>query len=233
MPELNQDEFKLFDDSPYVEEYPQPKSYVDQQGNQRSTQDRPARLLRPSTEQVRARRRVASGLSPQERPDKHPVAGGTRTVTHVSKYQDPPHMFLEVGSAAAFANRHTDRARFNDDVIFAADSEETESMRKELGGGAKLRPFTHTYEVPDEVLSEERYADDDLVDTFARSDTPQLWETLNATRQDAVENERVVRFTNAMEAAGSQSYILPKSLVNSGRIKYTGTSKVGSEDATS
>jgi hypothetical protein len=214
---LNPDEFKLFDDSPYIGEHVPPESYVDQQGFTRSTTN-PKMSVRPHPDQVRARERWNRfGLRTQ--PDTPPVEGGTRTVTHSSRYENPPHTHIDRFAPFPTGN---DRERFNSSVVFAADETDTERMRKGLGG-ARHVPYMHTYEVPDEVVSIERFGDDDHVHTFDSSDTPQLWESVNATRQDAVENERVVRFTNSVEDRGSQSYILPKSLINSGKIKYVGT----------
>lgn len=212
---LNPDEFKLFDDSPYIGEHAQPESYVSIQGFTRSTTKRSP--VKPHPDQVRAKERWDRfGLRPQT--DTPPVKGGTRTVTHSSNRPAPPHTYKDRLSHPT----GTDRERFTHGVVFAADAVDTERMRKGLGGARHI-PYIHTYEVPDEVVSTERFGDDDHVHTFDSSDTPQLWESVNATRQDAVENERVVRFTNSVENRGSQSYILPKSLINSDKIKYVGT----------
>jgi hypothetical protein len=164
---------------------------------------------------------------PEEILDNHPKNEGYRVVTHVSGHERPPHEHVRDPNHKIMPyqleGKNADRHVYSDDVVFAADESRTKAVRRSFEDVGPSRPYTHSYLVPEELFSQELFGDDDGARVFARSDEPQLWEGLDSTRKDAVENQRVVRFVNAIEDAGHNSYILPKELIESGQIKYLGT----------
>jgi hypothetical protein len=110
--------------------------------------------------------------------------------------------------------------RFTNDVIFMADED-----NKDMSSAIDYAKYAHVYRVPSKSLSVEVYGDDDQPDKsleLVRQETqqPELWAGVPASREDAVSRGRVVRYKNALEAPGSLSYIVPKSLIASGDAQH-------------
>lgn len=143
-----------------------------------------------------------------------------RRVVHLSENETPPHT-VDHPWADVFGQGMGDRAASNA-VLFTADEVDTSDLVRKTG-----RRFAHTYEVPEELMSIERFGDDDLTGAarthFSRTDSPELWEGTPASRKDAVERNQVIRFTNHYELPGKNSYIMPKSLIQGGAIRYAGS----------
>lgn len=111
--------------------------------------------------------------------------------------------------------------RFTNDVIFAGDSKDIYGLKTSFND----RGFIHVYDVPSTLVSPETFADDDHPQessNYIKGPQLELGNDLPARREDAVTNQRVVKFINSREARGGMSYILPKSKVDSGDIKYQG-----------
>jgi hypothetical protein len=115
--------------------------------------------------------------------------------------------------------------RFSNDVIFMADED-----NKDMGTAIDYAQYAHVYRVPSSRLSVEMFGDDDrpsrsLEIVQQKSPQAELWSGVPASREDAVTNNRVVRYVNAVESPGSTSYIVPKSLIKSGDVEYLGTDR--------
>jgi hypothetical protein len=171
-----------------------------------------------------------------------PTGPQFRQVVHLSNSADPPHTVdhphykrklddpLRETSAATQGVR--DRINFANSVVFAADHADVGSMRDSVYLGN--RKYVHNYSVPTQAMSVELFGDDDLdpeQNIWAGGDEPELWQGVQATREDAATNNRVVRFVNAGETHGKTSYILPKSMITSGDIRYEGTTTVDPGDS--
>jgi hypothetical protein len=224
---LNDDEFKLFDDSQYEGTMPPPPPFTTEGGRTIDLRRRQASFVTPDADWHRRSDRRKAGY-PDEQSDI-PATEGMRRVVHVSKSVIAPHDIdhpnIEHHRSASqlpnLSDGQKDTLNFANDVVFLGDEDNEGHLRSGLGSG---RDYTHIYEMPDNLTSTERFGDDNsqLLNLYARSDQPELWEGTPAKRQDAVERNQVIRFTNAVEGVGSQSFIAPKSLIHSGDIKYLG-----------
>jgi hypothetical protein len=54
-----------------------------------------------------------------------------------------------------------------------------------------------------------------------------LWESVPSTGEETLKHGRVQPYRNKVEDAGSVSYMIPKSAISEGRVKYVG--QVGKE----
>lgn len=146
-----------------------------------------------------------------------------RQVVHLSDSADPPHLVNHL--MASIYDKETDDRKFTNRVLFAADVKNVGELKEtDLG-----RDYMHTYEVPESLVSPETFADDDRPDwsqRYVQGPQPELGSDLPARREDAVVNNRVVKYINAFEAPGGTSYIMPKSRIKSGDIRYTGVTKL-------
>ena len=146
-------------------------------------------------------------------------------VIHLSDERNPPHSqdhFMK----DIYEQGDGDR-RFSNDVIFAGEAASSNELMKDIG-----REYLHSYDVPKRLFSEEMFGDDDHPHEspgFVKDKQPELWHDVRASREDAITNNRVVRFVNAREAPGSTGYILPKGMIKSGGIKYQGVKYVGAD----
>lgn len=141
-----------------------------------------------------------------------------RRVVHLSISSDPPHTVKHPDPKS-----YGDDRRFNNEVIFAGGVEHLKPLAE--SDVLDRRPYVHTYEVPESLISPETFADDTFPGQskwFHTHPKGELGSDLPASRQDAVTNKRVVKYTNAIEAAGKLSYIMPKSRIESGDIRYVG-----------
>jgi hypothetical protein len=147
-----------------------------------------------------------------------------RRIIHLSDSGAAPHT-VDHDMADIYRNDKTDR-KYTNEVVFAADEADFDVLNKEM-----YRENVHAYDVPEDMLSVERFGDDDLEElsggTYAypgagRTSQPELWESIPASRKDAVTRQKVMRFTNSFEAPGKQSYIVPKTIINDGRVRYVG-----------
>jgi hypothetical protein len=218
---LNNKEFQLFDDSQYAGAMPPPPPVTTEGGRIIDLRRRQASFVTPDAEWHRQSARRKAGF-PDEQVEP-PTVGGMRTVIHASQISTPPHQTTHPEAMYWGMQDETFDRKHADKVIFAANKENISDISR-----VRVSPYFHTYEVPEHLLSAERFGDDDMLsnDTsalFLRSDTPELWETLPAKRKDAADRNQVIRFTNHYESPGSTSYILPKALINTGKIRYVGT----------
>jgi hypothetical protein len=148
-------------------------------------------------------------------------------VYHSSRSAVPPHS-LEV--------RHADNLRIlkkaegpkhaynnvHPDLIHAG----TEEAAREIGGGT--RPFIHMYEVDTREMSPVVYGDaPGLGETqkFRRrlaGEQESLWESVHSTGLETLEHGKVQPYRNRAEDEGSISYMIPKSEISAGRVRYAG-----------
>lgn len=148
-------------------------------------------------------------------------------VYHSSRSVVPPHS-LEVphadtlrtlkkaeGVKHAYNNVHPD-------LIHAG----TEEAAREIGGGT--RPFIHMYEVDTREMSPVVYGDaPGLGETqkFRRrlaGEQESLWESVHSTGLETLEHGKVQPYRNRAEDEGSISYMIPKSEISAGRVRYAG-----------
>lgn len=140
-------------------------------------------------------------------------------LVHLSENSEPPHT-IDHFMKKIYEEGEGDR-RFTNDVLFMGMSRDAEDINSEFG-----RDYAHFYKVPKSLISYETFADDDHPDDSVKllpSGTQlQLTQDLPALRGDAVRRNQVIKFINAREAPGSTAFIVPKSLIKSGEIQYTG-----------
>lgn len=144
-------------------------------------------------------------------------------MVHLSDSPDPPHT-VDHFMKKIYEEGEGDR-RFTNDVVFMGGSQDLEGINAEVG-----REYAHFYKVPRSLVSYETYADDDHPDDSAQyipnGRQLQLTQHLPALRGDAVKRNQVIKYINAREARGSTSFIVPKSLIKSGDIQYSGREHV-------
>ena len=145
-----------------------------------------------------------------------------RQVVHFSESAKPPHAVNHPD--AHIYNRGTDDRKFTNQVLFAGDLKNKDALEKDI-----YREYVHSYEIPESLISPETFGDDDAPSEsldFIKGPQLELGNDLPARREDAVVNNRVVQYINAREAPGGTSYIMPKSRIKSGDIRYTGVTKL-------
>lgn len=146
-------------------------------------------------------------------------------LVHYGYEYDPPHT-MDLARAKHYENLEYSDRRYSNDVVFMADHDNEAVFNSFVKH--RDRGYAHQYRVPNSKLSTELFGDDDHPDesvqiAYKEKQQPELWEGVRAKREDAVTNNRVVRYRNAVEAPGSNAYIVPKSLIKSGDAEYLGT----------
>ena len=58
---------------------------------------------------------------------------------------------------------------------------------------------------------------------------PELWESVSADPREAVKTGKVLPYRNLAEAPGSISYIVPKSAIKEGKVRYVGVKDIQGE----
>jgi hypothetical protein len=148
-------------------------------------------------------------------------------VYHASRIPEPPHevepkyaddlriLKKAEGPKHAYNNVHPD-------IIHAG----TYDSAHEIGGGT--RPFMHMYEIDTREMSPVVYGDaPGLGETqkFKRrlaGEQESLWESVPSTGLETLEHGKVQPYRNRAEDEGSISYMIPKSEISAGRVKYAG-----------
>lgn len=153
-------------------------------------------------------------------------------VYHASRIAKPPHeaWFASQDDYRKRKETHGMNHNMHPDIIHAG----TEASALEIGGGS--RKYMHTYDVDVREISPVTY--DDAVamretDEFKQklSGAQQsLWESIPSTGVETLQHGRVQPYRNKAEDAGSISYMIPKSAINAGHVKYTGVSEINREN---
>ncbi len=153
-------------------------------------------------------------------------------VYHASRDAAPPH---EVEPKYAEKQRQFKEKTKNDpnhfgnthpDIIHAG----TLASAHEIGGGT--RQFIHMYELDTREASPVVYGDaPGLGETqkFKRNlvgEQESLWESIPSTGMETLEHGKVQPYRNKAEDEGSISYMIPKSEIAKGRVKYVGHNKL-------
>lgn len=147
-------------------------------------------------------------------------------VFHMSWQEQPPHLFKEGRDSEG---REGDDDNVHPDVIHAG------TRRSALG---IHRTQLHEYEIDPDVVDPVVYGDVQyLMDAQERipdrwqskeftkkmSGKQQgLWETIPGKPSDAVNRNVVLPYRNYAEDAGSISYMIPKSLIEQGKVRHVG-----------
>lgn len=155
----------------------------------------------------------------------------TITVYHSSDQNDPPHLnrhplldIVALGGTPFSSNSHPG-------VIHAGTLEAAQTRNR--------RRVVHQYEIPLSLLSETRRDSDDGNNPndrrpYAHNPMPghqfgppqqELWEYQDKNINKVASGNSVVPYFNQFEDKGSTSYMIPKHLINAGKIKYTGLLK--------
>ena len=145
-----------------------------------------------------------------------------RQVVHFSESAKPPHTVNH--RYARLHEKDTGDRKFTNQVLFAGDLKDKDALKRDLS-----REYVHSYEIPESLISPETFGDDDFPSIsldFIKGPQLELGNDLPARREDAVVNNRVVKYINAGEARGGTSYIMPKSRIESGDIRYKGVTKL-------
>ena len=152
-------------------------------------------------------------------------------VYHSSRVAEPPHE-VELKYADDLRNykktTSTKESHNNThpDIIHAG----THKSAHEIGGGT--RQFMHMYDVDTREMSPVTYGDawyaGETQEFKKRMSGEQesLWESVPSTGMETLEHGRVQPYRNKAEDEGSISYMIPKSEVTAGRVKYVGHTKL-------
>jgi hypothetical protein len=149
-------------------------------------------------------------------------------VYHSSRSNEPPHTY-EPPYADTHRRQREEQYRegfssvnTHPDIIHAGTSESAH----EVGGGT--RPFIHMYEIDTREMSPVVYGDaPGLGETqkFKRrlaGEQESLWESIHSTGEETLKHGLVQPYRNKAEDEGSISYMIPKSAIKAGRVKYAG-----------
>jgi hypothetical protein len=154
-------------------------------------------------------------------------------VYHSSRVAEPPHevepkyaddlriLKKAEGPKHAYNNVHPD-------IIHAG----TYESAHEIGGGT--RQFMHMYELDTREMSPVVYGDappllGNETQKFKRrlsGEQQSLWESVPSTGLETLEHGKVQPYRNQAEDEGSISYMIPKSEIAEGRVKYIGHTKL-------
>lgn len=154
----------------------------------------------------------------------------TLRVFHMSWQEHPPHLF-EAGRDSE--GREGEDDNVHPDVIHAG------TRRSALGFH---RTQLHEYEIDSDVVdpvvhgdvqylmdAQERIPDRWQAKEFTKKMSGKqqgLWETIPGKPSDAINRNVVLPYRNYAEDAGTISYMIPKSLINQGKVRHVGVTKV-------
>lgn len=148
-------------------------------------------------------------------------------VYHASRIPEPPHEVEpkyadELRDLKKTMSTKESHNNTHPDIIHAG----TYESAHEIGGGT--RPFMHMYEIDTREMSPVVYGDaPGLGETqkFKRrlaGEQESLWESVPSTGLETLEHGKVQPYRNRAEDEGSISYMIPKSEISAGRVKYAG-----------
>jgi len=153
-------------------------------------------------------------------------------VYHASREETPPHEVEpkyadELRDLKKTMSTKESHNNTHPDIIHAG----TYESAKEIGGG--IRKYMHVYDVDTREMSPVTYGDASYTGETQKfkkrmeGAQQSLWESVPSTGMETLEHGRVQPYRNKGEDEGSISYMIPKSEVGTGRVKYVG--EIGKE----
>lgn len=153
-----------------------------------------------------------------------PTGPQFQTVFHSSVSQTPPHLVTpNRDDIEGYDNAHPD-------VIHAG----TRQAALDITGIHGNRDFIHAYQVPAEHTYPVTFGDEQYLQNepdkrnkrdarvVSTGEQEGLFETLTGDPELALRTNMAVPYRNMGEDVGSISYMLPKSAINEGKIRYVG-----------
>lgn len=129
----------------------------------------------------------------------------------------------------------TSNTNTHPDIIHAGTLE----AAKEIGGGGGwhtlMRPYMHAYDIDVSEMSPVTYGDAPGMEETQKfkkrlaGEQQSLWESVPSTGEETLQHGRVQPYRNNVEDEGSISYMIPKSAIGTGRVRYVGEVNKGSK----